>query len=162
YAKIGEVDAAIDRLLLTQRQNTTPFLIHSDDAPTFYITGNPAPTDPATRTLERDVNNLTAVSPITGKTDKLSVLLADRAEMKLLHMIPFFADRVPTFTMFGDDDYFFETASGANKGQSCTSTTAAPCLAEEGPSGFAWSHGDFQKQITRTWFGMVGPGVPHQ
>ena len=26
-------------------------------------------------------------------------------------------------------------------------------------SGFAWNHGDFQKQITRTWVGMVGPGV---
>jgi hypothetical protein len=28
--------------------------------------------------------------------------------------------------------------------------------------GFAWNHGDFQKDITRTWFGMVGPGVNHQ
>jgi hypothetical protein len=163
YAKIGEIDASTDRLLLTQRQNTTPFLIHSDDAPNFYITGNPAPTDAVTRTLERDVNALTAVSPITGNTDKLSVLLADRAEINLLHMAPpLLPDRVPTFTMFGDDDYFFETSSGANKGQSCTSTTAAPCLAEEGPSGFAWNHGDFQKQITRTWFGMVGPGVAKQ
>src|SRR5215475_839341 len=25
--------------------------------------------------------------------------------------------------------------------------------------GFAWNHGDFQQQITRTWVGMVGPGV---
>jgi hypothetical protein len=33
---------------------------------------------------------------------------------------------------------------------------------EEGPSGFAWNHGDFQKDITRTWFGMVGPGVRQQ
>jgi hypothetical protein len=162
YAKIGEIDASLDRLLLTQRQNTTNFSIHSDDAPTVYITGNPGPTDPATRTLEKDLNALTVTSLITGKPDKLSVLLADRAEMKLLHMIPSVADRVPTFTMFGNDDYFFETSSGANKGQSCASTTAAPCLAEEGPSGFAWNHGDFQKQITRTWFGMVGPGVARQ
>ena len=28
----------------------------------------------------------------------------------------------------------------------------------EGP-GFAWNHGDFQQQITRTWVAMVGPGV---
>jgi hypothetical protein len=162
YAKIGEIDAFLDRILLTQRQNTTNFLIHSDDAPTVYIVGNPAPTDPVTRTLEKDLNALTVTSVITGNPDKLSLLLADRAEMKLLHMIPFLADRVPTFTMFGNDDYFFETSSGANKGQSCTSTTAAPCLAEEGHSGFAWNHGDFQKQITRTWFGMVGPGVAKQ
>jgi hypothetical protein len=25
--------------------------------------------------------------------------------------------------------------------------------------GFAWNHGDFQQQITRTWVAMVGPGV---
>jgi arylsulfatase A-like enzyme len=162
YAKIGEIDAFLDRELLTQRMNTTNFSIHSDDAPTVYIIGNPGPTDPVTRTLEKDLNALTVTSVITGNPDKLSILLADKAEMKLLHMIPFLADRVPTFTMFGNDNYFFETSSGANKGQSCASTTAAPCLVEEGPSGFAWNHGDFQKEITRTWFGMVGPGVAKQ
>lgn len=87
YAKIGEVDTFTDRLLLTQRRNTTPFALHFDDAPNFYVIGNPAPTDPVTRTLEHDVNALTVTSPISSKTDRLSVLLADRAEMKLLHKI---------------------------------------------------------------------------
>jgi hypothetical protein len=159
YAKIGEVDAFTDRLLFTQRRNTTPFALHFDDAPNFYITGNPAPTDPVTRTLEHDVNALTAVSPITGKNDRLSVLLADRAEMKLLHMVPSLPDRVPTFTMFGNDDYFFETSSASTgKGKDCSQPPA--CLSEN--PGFAWNHGDFQTQITRTWFGMVGPGVSKQ
>ena len=162
YTHVGEIDDFIDRLLLTQRQNTTPFAVHSDDAPTFYIIGNPGPTDPHTRTLEHDVNALTAVNPITGANDKLSVLLADRAEMKLLHMVPLSsqaADRVPTFTMFGNDNYFNETASTANgKGKDCSQPPA--CVFEG--SGFAWNHGDFQKQITRTWFGMVGPGVAKQ
>src|SRR6516162_8048937 len=45
YAKIGEIDAILNRLLITQRQNTTTFSVHSDDAPTVYIKGNPAPTD---------------------------------------------------------------------------------------------------------------------
>jgi hypothetical protein len=27
---------------------------------------------------------------------------------------------------------------------------------------FAWNHGDVQQDITRTWFGMVGPGVKNQ
>src|SRR5262249_12473917 len=88
YAKIGEIDTLVDRLLLTQRQNTTSFLIHSDDAPTFYIIGNPAPTDQVTRTLEHDVNALLVTNPITGNSDQLSALLADQAEMKLLHMVP--------------------------------------------------------------------------
>ena len=159
YAKVGEIDTFIDRLLLTQRQNTTPFLVHSDDAPTFYITGNPAPTDTVTRTLEHDVNALTVINPITGNNDRLSALLADRAEMKLLHMIPSVADRVPTFTMFGNDNYFDQTSSSSTgQGKDCSQPPACVALG----SGFAWNHGDFQKQITRTWFGMVGPGVAKQ
>jgi hypothetical protein len=159
YTHVGEIDTLMDRLLLTQRQNTTPFLVHSDDAPTFYIVGNPAPTDPLTRTLEHDVNALTVVNPITGNNDRLSKLLADRAEMKLLHMVPFLADRVPTFTMFGNDNYFNATSSASSgKGKDCSQPPA--CVAEE--TGFAWNHGDFQKQITRTWFGMAGPGVAVQ
>jgi hypothetical protein len=159
YTHVGEIDTFIDRLLLTQRQNTTPFLVHSDDAPTFYIVGNPAPTHKVTRTMEHDVNALTVVNPITGNNDRLSALLADRAEMKLLHMVPSVADRVPTFTMFGNDNYFNETASAKQgAGKDCSQPPA--CVSEE--TGFAWNHGDFQKQITRTWFGMVGPGVAKQ
>jgi hypothetical protein len=160
YAHVGEIDAELDRLLFTQRLNSTPFKVHSDDAPTFYITGNPAPTDTVTRTLEHDVNALTVLNPITGNNDKLSNLLADRAEMKLLHMVPFLAGRVPTFTMFGNDNYFDFTAGNLTP---CTASSS-PCVSEESQNagGFAWNHGDFQKQITRTWFGMVGPGVAKQ
>jgi hypothetical protein len=159
YAKKGEIDTFVDRLLLTQRRNTTPFSIHFDDAPNFYISGNPAPTDPVTRTLEHDVNALTVVNPITGNNDSLSALLADQAEMKLLHMVPSIPDRVPSFTMFGNDNYFDETSStSTGQGKDCSQAPA--CVVEE--SGFAWNHGDFQKQITRTWFGMFGPGVQKQ
>jgi hypothetical protein len=157
YAKIGEVTTRLDRLLLTQRQNTTPYSIHSDDAPTFYINGNPAPTDPSTRTMEHDVNALTTVNPITGNTDRLSVLLADRAEMKLIHMVPSVADRTPTFTMFANPDYFIQNSSAFTGGQGKDCSQPPPCLLED--PGFAWNHGDFQKEITRTWFGMAGPGV---
>jgi arylsulfatase A-like enzyme len=159
YANIGEINTLVDRLLLTQRRNTTPFALHFDDAPNFYIIGNPAPTDPVTRTLEHDVSALTAVNPITGKTDRLSALLADRAEMKLLHMIPSLPDRVPTFTMFGNEDYFNQT-SNASTGQGKDCSQPPACVFEN--PGFAWNHGDFQKDITRTWFGMAGPGVRRQ
>jgi hypothetical protein len=160
YKNVGEIDTYVDRLLLTQRQNTTPFALHFDDAANFYINGDPAPTDPKTRTMEHDVDALTVTNPITGKTDKLSALLADQAEMNLLHMVPSVTDRVPTFTMFGNDNYYNMTSSSSSgKGQPC-SATAPACVFEE--NGNAWNHGDFQKQITRTWFGMVGPGVKEQ
>jgi hypothetical protein len=147
----GEIDALVNRLLLTQRANTTPFSVHSDDAPTFYINGNPAPTDAVTRTMEHDLDALIATNPMTGNTDKLSKLQADQAEMKLLHMITASPARTPSLTMFGNENYFFETGNGG----ACVAPS--DCIFV-GP-GFAWNHGDFQKDITRTWVAIVGPGV---
>jgi len=48
YDKLGEINATINRLLITQTNNVTSFSVHSDDAPTVYINNNPAPTDPVT------------------------------------------------------------------------------------------------------------------
>jgi arylsulfatase A-like enzyme len=158
YAQIGEIDTFLDRLLLTQRNNTTPFDIHFDDAPTFYIHGNPGPQDPLTRTMEHDIDALQVTNPITNRVEKLNALLADRAEMTLLHMITSNPARSPSFTMFGNPDYFNETSSASTGlGHDCSQT---PACVFEAP-GFAWNHGDVQKQITRTWLGMVGPGVVH-
>jgi arylsulfatase A-like enzyme len=158
YAKIGEVDTLVDRLLLTQKTpNATPFDIHFDSAPNFYIHGNPGPSDSLTRTMEHDVNGIKVLNPISNQFDKLSVRLADQAEMKLLHMVTSVADRTPTFTMFGNPDYFNETASSSSQGQGMDCSHAPPCVFEA--PGFAWNHGDFQNQITRTWFGLAGPGV---
>ncbi len=56
--------------------------------------------------------------------------------------------RTPTFTLFGDPDYFL--FAGA---PNCS----APCVTQS--PGFAWNHGDVQPEITTTWLGMVGPGV---
>ena len=151
YTQIGEITAILNRLLITQRSNTTPFLVHSDDAPTVYVTGNPGPTAAVTRTLEQDLNLLIATNPITGHVDRLSAFLADQAEMKLLHMITTSPARTPTLTMFGNPDYFFVTGGTAN----CA--LAPACIIEQ--PGFAWNHGDVQKDITRTWLAMVGPGV---
>jgi hypothetical protein len=148
YAKIGEINGNLAGLLATEQGNMTPFTVHSDDAPTIYITGNPVRTDPAARGFARDLDKLTAVSPITGNTDKISQFLGDAVEMKILHMVTADAARTPTLVMFGDPDYFF--FAGAHN---CNS----PCVTET--PGFAWNHGDVQPEIVTTWLGMVGPGV---
>jgi hypothetical protein len=157
YTFASEINAEINRLLSSQRGNNTPFLVHSDDAPTVYITGQPAPTDAVTRQMEHDLNALIATNPITGSVDNLSFRLADQAEMKLLHMVTFSPKRTPSLTMFGNDNYFFFTAAGGD----CS--TGPLCVFEPvwSPtnSTFAWNHGDVQEQITRTWIAMAGPGV---
>ncbi len=158
YAQASEINASLNRLLLTQRNNTTAFSVHSDDAPTMYINGNPGPTDPVTRTMEHDLDALIATNPITGKTDKLSAFLADQAEMKLLHMVTTSAARTPTLTMFGDDDYFFSNDT-TNASVNCASGPTCVFVPVSPAATFAWNHGDVQRQITRSWFGAVGPGV---
>jgi hypothetical protein len=158
YAFASEINASLNRLLLTQRNNTTPYSLHNDDAPTMYITGNPAPTDAVTRTMEHDLDALIATNPITGATDKLSVFLADRAEMKLLHMVTASPARTPTLTMFGDENYFFSN-DGANANVPCTAAPACVFVSVSPSATFAWNHGDFQRDITRSWMGIVGPGV---
>jgi hypothetical protein len=151
YAKIGEVNANYAGLLATEQGITTPFKVHSDSAPTVYITGNPARDAAVTRTFERATSKLTAVSPITGNTDTITKFLADPVEMKALHMITSDPARTPTFTLFADPNYFL--FAGA---PNCTS----PCVTEN--PAFAWSHGDVQPEITTTWLGMVGPGIEHR
>jgi len=56
-------------LVATKQGITTPFKVHSDSAPTIYITSNPARDAAVTRTFERATGKLTAVNPITGNTD---------------------------------------------------------------------------------------------
>jgi hypothetical protein len=155
YQQIGEIDANLSRLLATQADNLTPFSVHSDSAPTFYINGNPGQTDPITRKLERDVGALTAVNPITGATDKIAQAMADQTEQRFLHMVTSDPNRTPNFVVFANDNYF-NFASGTG-----TCDEAPACVTLEGHGGFAWNHGDFQEVITKTWLGMVGPGVQH-
>ena len=155
YQQIGEIDANLSRLLATQANNTTPFSVHSDSAPTFYINGNPGQTDPITRQLERDVGALTAINPITGNTDKIAQAMADQTEQRFLHMVTSDPNRTPNFVVFGNDNYF-SFASGTD-----TCDEAPACVTLEGHGGFAWNHGDFQEQITKTWLGLVGPGIQH-
>ena len=150
YSKIGEVSTNMTGLLATEQGVTTPFNVHSDDAPTVYITGNPARDAAVTRTFERASAQLTAVNPITGNTDTIAQFLADPVEESILHMVTSDPARTPTFTLFGNPDYFI-----FHGGPTCPTTN--PCVAES--PGFAWNHGDVQPEITTTWLGMVGPGV---
>lgn len=151
YSQIGEINANLAGLLATEQGITTPFKVHSDMAPTIYITGNPARDAAVTRTFDRALGKLTAANPITGNTDTLTKYLADPVEMKILHMITADPARTPTLTMFADPNYFlFAGATNCN----------SPCVTQQ--PGFAWNHGGVSPDINITWLGMVGPGVDQQ
>jgi hypothetical protein len=151
-AKLGSVEVAIDTLL--QRQGiTTGFALKADSAPDYYVDGNPGPNDPKVRQMERVVGTLEVKNPLTGKTERLTDLMADRTALRALHMVTSDPLRTPTFTQFNKPDY-----EGVSGGLDCgtPSDTVIQC-----PGVETWHHGDIQPQITTTWLGLVGPGVRH-
>ena len=161
YAKKGEINADLSRVIFTEFGDTTSFTVHSDSAPTFYIKGNPSQTDPVTRKLEREAGALIgfdAVDGANGSDNQVTQALADQAEQDLLHMITKDPARTPNFILFANPDYFL-FATGSHS-PCIPASDAASCFVEQ--PGFAWNHGDFQEDITRTWLGMVGPGVVAQ
>ena len=152
YSRVSEVNGNLSGLMATQQGITTPFTVHSDMAPTIYITGNPSRIAPVTRDFGRALGRLTAVNPYTGQTDNLTVALADPVGMKALHMVTADPQRTPTLTMFAHPDWFFFAA-----GQTCST----PCITvpSTGNFTFAWNHGSIDNEIATMWLGMVGPGV---
>ena len=167
YAKKGEISADLSPVIATEFGDTTSFTVHSDDAPTFYITGNPAQTAAVTRKLEQEAGALLGFDRVdgpNGSVNQVTQALADDAEQALLHMITKDPARTPTFILFANPDYFLSASGKVTPG--CTPTSdgptfdAASCFSEN--PDFAWNHGDFQEDITKTWLGIVGPGVPSQ
>jgi hypothetical protein len=152
---LGEVGVDLRSLLITQRNNMTALAVHSDDAPTVYVNGNPGATDPLTRTLEGDLAQLVAFDPVTNSTPPLMQRMADGVEMSFLHMVTHDPARTPTLAFFGNDDFFITASSHA---VSCT--PLASCSSEQ--PGFNWNHGDFQRSITHTWLALAGPQVRRQ
>lgn len=149
YAVRSEVNVNLPGLLATERGNTTPFAIHSDPAPSVWVTGNPAPTSATARQLARDVSSLSVTNPLTGGTDRVAYQLAGPAEENILHFVSADPARTPTLTGFsGEDDYI---GGGApNCSQSCVYTTGG---------GYAWNHGGLWPDMQTIWSGLVGPGV---
>ncbi|HEX8996986.1 MAG TPA: hypothetical protein VF812_13235 [Ktedonobacterales bacterium] len=150
--QIGEVNAQIGALLPSGEPN---YDIHFDSAPTFYVNGpagqnGPSQTDPALRQLERDVAAAQAVDPYAGGSVHIAQRLADQTEERALHMVNADPKRTPTFTMFGNADFYFQTSKLSG---GCAGATV--CV----NPGYAWNHGDIQHEIGTTWSGWVGPGV---
>jgi hypothetical protein len=71
-------------------------------------------------------------------------------------MISHDPNRTPNFVLFGNPDYFL-FASGHTTPPCTPPSDAASCFVQS--RAFAWNHGDFQRDIVRTWLGVVGPGV---
>ncbi|MDQ6778256.1 MAG: hypothetical protein M3071_19020, partial [Actinomycetota bacterium] len=154
---VGEQTALINDALAKEYGDTNPFDIHFDDAPTFYVHGAagsaapPGPYDASVRQLEQDLGGTTLVNQQTGATEAVTQHIADAQDQQILHMTTTDPLRTPTFTDFANPTFFYQTgscpASNANAGCPVVNTA------------FAWNHGGDQPEVTRTWFGLVGPTI---
>jgi len=156
YNRVGEINADLRRMIRTQFGDTTAFSVHSDDAPTVYVNGNPAPTDALVRNLERESAGLSWTNPYTGAVQtNITQALADPVTEKTLHMVTADPNRTPTFTLFADPDWFLF----ATGGPACAAPADCASIPARTNQSFAWNHGDIQDEIASTWVGYVGPGV---
>ena len=160
YNRVGEINADLRRMILTEFGDSTVFSVHSDDAPTVYVNGTSTQpirdqSDPVVRNLEREMSQLSWFNPYTGAVENnIMVALADHTEMKTLHMITTDPFRTPTFTPFADPNWFFFATGGA-----ACATPACAFIPGRTNSSYAWNHGDIQDEIASTWVGYVGQGV---
>jgi hypothetical protein len=140
--QMGELDVNLKALL------PGAYVIHDDSAPALYYYGRPVRSDPNVLTLARAAWGLTSYDPYQKKTVSLFTKMADPLEELALHMVNADPSRTPTLTLFGNPDFFFQSAD-CNGVHVCANPA------------FAWNHGDVQDEIARTWLGLVGPGVKH-
>ncbi len=149
----GEVDADLDLLLAAQRNDKTSFSVHTDQAPAFWLNGDPGQSDATTRQFERDLLALTLQDPYAGKTVPVLDAIADQPALAMLHMVTADPLRTPTVVGFDRGDIY--------AGVGAVTTSLPGCAGQAvctGPS-FAWNHGGINAVVRRTWSGMVGPGV---
>jgi hypothetical protein len=159
YNRVGEINGDLRRMIYTQFNDPTLFTVHSDDAPTVYVQGNPPRTDAAVRKLERESAALSWLNPYTGQVETgITQALADPVQEQTLHMITADPMRTPTFTLFADPDWFFFATPGATPA-TCATPAACAFIPARTSQSFAWNHGDIQDEIASTWVGYVGPGV---
>ena len=159
YNRVGEINGDLRRMIYTQFTDPTLFTVHSDDAPTVYVQGNPPRTDAAVRKLERESAALSWLNPYTGLVENgITQALADPVQERTLHMVTADPMRTPTFTLFADPDWFFFATGGATPA-TCATPAACAFIPARTSQSFAWNHGDIQDEIASTWVGYVGPGV---
>ena len=150
----GEVNVNIDTVLTAQRNNTTPFAVHTDQAPAFYLNNNPGQTDPATRQFARDLAALAVPDAyLNNRNVPVVTAIADQAALSMLHMVTGDPLRTPTMVGFDYDDIY------GGKGAVTTSLPGCAGASVCTNPAFAWNHGGISANVRQTWSGMVGPGV---
>ncbi len=163
---IGEQFVNIHGLLQHEFNNTTPFY-DEPQGNSVYITGNPGPTDPVTRQLERDFGNAQVFDTFDNATEKLTNYEVDPEVEQLLHFTNADPNRTPSFTIWPKGDFFMasgtkDTSQNVDGCPAGTNAANASTKCVSTSNGFAWDHGYYAPEIDNSWLGLVGPGVANK
>lgn len=163
--QIGEQQVDIHGLLQHQLGDTTAFY-NEPQGNAVFVTGNPGPTDPTTRQLERDFGSVQAFDSYDNRTENVAQYLVDPATEQLLHFVDADPNRTPSFTVFPKGDFYLtsgtqDTSRSVDGCPTATAATAASTCAFVN-NAYAWDHGYYAPEIVNTWLGLVGPGVAHK
>jgi hypothetical protein len=141
--KAGGVQVDIAGLLAAQN---VPFAFSPDAgaATAVWINDDPAPTAAPARALERATAQLRAQSASSSGPEPLLRYLADRPEMRLLHMVSTDAARTPSFVLLARRGYLAACPTAV-----CT--TAGPH--QGGGQDYA------EPGANTAWVALAGPGV---
>jgi hypothetical protein len=157
---IGEQFVDIHGLLSNQLGNNTSFY-NEPQGNSIFIKGNPGPTDPMTRQLERDFGNAQVFDSYDNATENLAQYEVDPEVEQLLHFVNADPNRTPSFTVWPKGDFFLTSgtsdscAAGVNAANASTKCVSVS-------NSFAWDHGYYAPEIDNSWLGIVGPGVANK
>jgi hypothetical protein len=128
----------VDLAGMLAAQGAAPtFTAQDGAAPAVWINGDPGPMAAPARGLEQAVAQLRVPEPATGSLQPLVRYLADRPEMRLLHMVSADQARTPSFVLFAQPGLF----------------VGGP------PAGLPYDQGYAEAGSSTAWLALAGPGV---
>jgi hypothetical protein len=145
----GAVEVNLPGLLAEQQRVTTPLGLQDAAASALWVNGDPGPATSVIRTLERATGRLVVRNPYSGASQPLVRYLADRAELRLLHMVSADPARTPSFVMLANPGYHL---SGGPP-----TCALAGCLAVDPRSPS--NQGAPSADLGTAWLALAGPGV---
>jgi hypothetical protein len=148
YARPGVVHVDLAGMLAARGVSST-FTTQGGPDPAVWINGDPDPMATPARALEQAVAQLQVAEPATGTRQPLVRYLADRSEMRLLHMLSADQARTPGFVVFAQPGYLVSGSPSACPAAGCTGSDPR----RPSDQGYA------EAGASTAWLGLAGPGV---
>jgi len=149
YEQRGAIEVNLPGLLAEQQKVATPPGLQDAAGYALWVKGDPGSVTSVTRTLEKATGRLVVRDPYSGASQPLIRYMADRAELRLLHMVSADPARAPSFVLVANPGYYL-----AGGPPTCT---LEGCLAVDPRRPY--NQGAPGLDLGTAWLAVAGPGV---